>query len=270
VSLSRILALGTVAYHPYSLDDALRGASAAGYAHVEVFTGAGEGHHLSTGMDDAAVEAVLRKLDRHGLKVSGLNANIGLMTEERAETTKRALSLAKKLGAEIITNTIAGPDSHEEDLDRFMAQIGGIADHAEEVGVTLAIEVHGDQTGSGKLIAPVIQRVDHHRVKINYDTANCVYYGDAWPYEDLQLAIRDLAQIHLKDKVGGKGVWNFPPAGSGDVDFKRVLDILDEGGFQGPMSVEIEFDEKGWPAVEGVHEAAASARRHLLGLLESS
>ena len=33
VSLSKILALGTVSYHPYSLDEALRGATAAGYAH---------------------------------------------------------------------------------------------------------------------------------------------------------------------------------------------------------------------------------------------
>ena len=268
MTLSNILALGTVAYHPYRLDDALEGASSAGYTYVEVATGVGQGHHLSISMDDAAIDAVRRKLDRHGLSVSGLNGNIGLMTEQRAADTKNALSLAKTLGAGIVTNTIAGPGSHEEDLDLFMAQIGGIAEHAEQVGVTLAIEVHGDQTGNGQLISKVIQRVDHPRVKINYDTANCVFYGDAWPYEDLQVAVPDLAQIHLKDKIGGKGVWNFPAPGSGEVDFKRVLDILDEGGFRGPMSVEIEFDEKGWPALEVVHEAAASARRHLLELLE--
>ena len=268
MTLSKILALGTVSYHPYRLDDALQGASAAGYAYVEVATGVGPDHHLSTTIDDAEFEAVLSKLDQHGLRVSGLNGNIGLMTQEQAAHTKDALSLAKKLGAGIVTNTIAGPHSHEEDLDLFMAQIGGIAEHAERVGVTLAIEVHGDKTGNGRLISQVIRHVDHQRVKINYDTANCVFYGDAWPYEDLQLAVPDLAQIHLKDKIGGKGIWNFPPPGSGEVDFKRVLDILHAGCFQGPMSVEIEFDEQGWPAVEEVHRAAASAHRHLLELLE--
>jgi sugar phosphate isomerase/epimerase len=263
------LALGTVSYHPYTLDDAIHGARAAGYSHVEIFATVGDGGHITTDMDDRAIEALLDRLGQNSLKVSGLNASIGLITEERADNTRTALSLAKKLGAGIVTNSIAGPDSHEEDLDLFMAQIGGIADHAEAVGVTLAIEVHGDKTGNGKLISEVVRDVGHPRVKINYDTGNCVFYGDAWPYEDLEIAVPDLAHIHFKDKIGGKGVWNFPPPGSGEVDFKRVVDILDRGGFQGPMSVEIEFDETGWPPVEKTHEAAHSARRHLLEIIDS-
>ena len=46
------------------------------------------------------------------------------------------------------------------------------------------------------------------------------------------------------------------------------LDILDRGGYSGPMSVEIEFSEGGWPSVHEVHEAVKTARQNVLRLLE--
>ena len=51
-----------------------------------------------------------------------------------------------------------------------------------------------------------------------------------------------LSNVHLKDKRGGKGVWDFPEPGGGHVDFAAILAILRDGGYDGPASVEIEFD----------------------------
>jgi sugar phosphate isomerase/epimerase len=196
-----------------------------------------------------------------------LNGNIGFMTEGAVQRSKKLINLASKLGADIVVNTIGGP-GHHEDLATFFARVADVADFAGTSQVTLAIEVHGEHSSNGSMLLEIIRKVGHPNVKINYDTGNCVYFGDSWPYEDLQLAVPELAHIHLKDKIGGKGVWNFPPIGMGEVDFRRVLHILHQGGYRGPLSVEIEFDHSGWPPVAMVHEAARTAYRNLMSLLE--
>ena len=47
--------------------------------------------------------------------------------------------------------------------------------------------------------------------------------------------------MHLKDKRGGKGDWDFPAPGDGTIDFAGILGLLEAGGYDGPLSVEIEF-----------------------------
>ena len=94
---------------------------------------------------------------------------------------------------------------------------------------------------SGRVSIPLIQEIGRDNVKINYDTANCVFYGGVRAVDDLRPVVPYLAHVHLKDTRGGKGVWDFPAVGEGHVDFARVLNILEEEGYRGPLSVEIEF-----------------------------
>jgi sugar phosphate isomerase/epimerase len=47
--------------------------------------------------------------------------------------------------------------------------------------------------------------------------------------------------VHLKDKRGGKGVFDFPPLGDGDLDVESLLRDLAGAGFSGPVSLEIEY-----------------------------
>jgi len=264
--LSKIIALGTGIYHHYGIDAALRGLSKTGCGHVEIAASPGI-DHVYPEMDDAAVQALAEKLKLHNLKAISLNGNIGMMTDDGVEQSKKLISLAPKLGAAIIVNTVGG-EHLEEDLPPFLANIGEVADHARSNGVTIGLEVHGKYTANGRLALDTVCQVNDPNVKINYDTANCLYFGDTWPYEDLEVAVPEIVHIHLKDKIGSKGLWNFPPIGSGEVDFERVLNILDNGGYGGALGVEIEFDDRGWPPLPEVDEAAMSAYRNLVKLLQ--
>lgn len=266
MALSKTIAMGTGIYHHYGIDAALRGLSKTGCRHVEI-AGTPGIDHVHPDMDDAAVEGLAGKLEHYNLQAVSLNGNIGMMTEEGVEQSKKLISLAPRLGASIIVNTIGG-EHLEEDLPPFLARIGEVADHARRNGVTIGLEVHGKHTANGRLALDTVRRVNIPNVKINYDTANSVYFGDTWPYEDLEVAVSELVHIHLKDKIGGKGLWNFPPIGGGEVDFERVLNILDRGGYSGALGVEIEFDDRGWPPLAEVDEAAMSAYRNLVQLLQ--
>ena len=62
--------------------------------------------------------------------------------------------------------------------------------------------------------------------------------------DDVKTCVGDVKYVHLKDKVGlEKGVWNFPPAGSGTLPLKEFMEYMDEHGYTGIYSCEIELDE---------------------------
>ena len=72
--------------------------------------------------------------------------------------------------------------------------------------------------------------------------------------------------MHLKETTGGKGNWNFPAIGDGSVDFGRVLQILRDAGYSGPLSVEIEFGGEPWPPLAEVDAAMKRSYEHLTAL----
>jgi L-ribulose-5-phosphate 3-epimerase len=92
-------------------------------------------------------------------------------------------------------------------------------------------------------------------VKVNYDTANVEHYSGVRAEDDLPTIADRVANVHLKDTRGGKGVWDFPAIGEGHVDFGRVLEILRGAGYDGPYAVEIEFTGEPWPPLDEVTEA---------------
>jgi len=63
-------------------------------------------------------------------------------------------------------------------------------------------------------------------------------------------------------------VWKFPAPGEGHVDFAAALAAFRAGGFDGPYSVEVEFEGEPWPPLDEVTEAMRRSREHLntLGL----
>jgi L-ribulose-5-phosphate 3-epimerase len=72
--------------------------------------------------------------------------------------------------------------------------------------------------------------------------------------------------VHLKDIVGGKGVWNFPALGEGSVDFAAIARVLEEAGYTGPLSVELEFQGEPWPPLEEVNRSMRASRELLRGV----
>ena len=115
----------------------------------------------------------------------------------------------------------------------------------------------------------ILDRIDRpDTLGFNYDPGNVVYYTGADPIEDIKIAIPRMIHFHLKDKIGGKGVFNFPVPGDGDLDLAKMLELAAHAGYSGPISAEVEFDENGWPAYDVCLDAAKKsvANLHSLGL----
>jgi L-ribulose-5-phosphate 3-epimerase len=257
------LAGHTNSYHTYGFDEALAGIAAAGYRHVELTAVPGWTEHVS--LDDDPAE-VRRKLEGYGLTAVSLSGHSDLTTPEGLQHGLRAVRWAADYGVPIMNTAVGGHQSADENESAFLDNIGELADAAEAAGVVVALEIHGDIMASSKETLPLLEKIGRDSVKVNYDTANVEYYSGDTAVEDLPKIAKHLAHVHLKETTGGKGNWNFPAIGTGTVDFARVIQILREAGYDGPYSVELEFEGEPWPSLDEVNAAMKSSYEHLRGL----
>jgi len=266
--MNNVLAGHTNSYHPYGLDDALSGIASAGFKYVELSAVRGWTEHVPLEASDAQIAEIKAKLDRLGLRIAALSGHSDLTTPEGLVDGKKAVDLCPRLGINLMVSAVGGHASKEENKSTFMSHIFQLADYAACNNVFLALEVHGEIMASGRISVPLIKEINRANVRINYDTANCVFYGGVQAVDDIRPVVPYLSHIHLKDTRGGKGVWDFPAVGEGAVDFAGVLKILKEEGYTGPLSVEIEFSEKGWPPLAEVHRSMKASYQTLqkLGL----
>jgi sugar phosphate isomerase/epimerase len=236
----------TICFKPYPLEDALRGLAAAGFENVEIGAVKGFLEHLDP--DDLgpdAIAAARAALDRHGLRCVSLSGHAQLHTEEGRDRLRRVLRAARELDASVL-NTFTGDAESDEERAAFVANVRALADEADGLGVRLCIETDSNLIPTAEIGLRILDEIARPSVGINYDPGNVVYYTGADPKTDLRHGLGRLGHVHLKDKRGGEGVFDFPPLGDGELDVESLLRDLARTGFAGPVSLEIEYDGT-WP-----------------------
>jgi sugar phosphate isomerase/epimerase len=262
-----MLAGHTNTYHTYSLDEALAGIAAAGYGQVELSAVPGWTEHVDLGTPPGQIQS---RLAGHGLQAVALSAHSDLTTDEGVAYALRAIGWAADYGLDLVTTAIGGHASREESQEEFLPRAGRIASAAEQAGVIVALEIHGDLMATGQAARPLIERIGSPAIRLKYDTANVEYYGGERAVDDLPSVVDLVVNLDLKDKLGGRGEWNFPPPGDGHIDWASLLGTLDQAGYRGPMAVELEFLGEPWPPLPEVTAALRSAREYLLSTMSGS
>lgn len=258
------LAVSTNSYHSYTLDEALKGIAAAGFTSVELTSVPGWTEHVARDASDSELDAIRQQVRDAGLDAISLSGHSDLASEEGIAAFRRSIHIARHLNIPYITTSTGGHDdsstgSIDDQRREFLARFGPLADEAAEAGINICIETHGGLSATGALSAELVRAIDKPNVGINYDTANVIFYGNTRPEEDIKAALPYITHMHLKDKAGGDQEWNFPAIGSGNVDFPKIFGILQEAGFNGPISIEIEFQGEPWPPLDDVNRAVAES-----------
>lgn len=254
----------TNTYHTYSLEDSLAGIAAAGFKSVELTSVPGWTEHVRRGAGAEELAHVKDLLNSHGLTAVSLAGHSDLVSDAGIAEFRKALAIAQKLGVSYVTTSTGGHDassggSLEEQRNRFLTNIRPLADEADAAGITICLETHGGLLASGVIAKQLIQDIGKSNIGINYDPGNVIFYGGVRPEDDIQQSADTVRHVHCKDQIGGPGVWNFPAVGSGEVDFAAIFAALDKVGFNGPVSVEIEFQGEPWPSLEDVNKAVADS-----------
>jgi L-ribulose-5-phosphate 3-epimerase len=261
MTLGAPLAGHTMCYCPYSLEEALNGIAEAGFRGVELTAIPGVAEHVHF---DSRPRDVMRICDAFGLEAISVSAHANLTTAEGLEHTVKAVHWAGECGIGIVNGAIGGSWTDAAGEAAFMRNVGRLAGAARSAGVVVALEIDGPTMGSGEISRPLIERIALAEIQVNYDTANCEFAAGVRAVDDLATILPYVAHVHLKDTMGGKDVWDFPALGDGVVDFDRVLEILEESGYTGPIVVEIEFQGEPWPSLGDVNDAVGRSYRYLV------
>ena len=182
------------------------------------------------------LDGVQTRLAVHGLSASSLNCPCDLALDP--ETMREKLEVGKAMGVPLFfISAKAGELPKPEAYVRLRAR----AELAAEYGITLSLETHPDLGENATEARATLHAVAHPNLRWNLDTANLYYYNqniDA--VSEAKKGLDLIASVHLKDTNGGFKTWWFPALGAGVVDFAGVVALLNERGFHGPFTFELE------------------------------
>ena len=170
---------------------------------------------------------------------------------ERKRAVKSAedgLDFARELGAPCL-RVFAGhvPEDYSEAkaMEWTIESLKSCVGYAEDKGIVIAMENHGGITAKADNVVNIVKGVDSPWFGVNLDLGN---YRES-TYEEIAKTVPYAVHIHGKISV----------AEGTKLDYKRIKEILETGGYNGFLS--IEYEEKEDPKI-----AVPRFARYLLNL----
>lgn len=220
------------------------------------------------------------RLKRHGLEMRSLYVNSVLHDEAQAEKSmeqvmaigQAALSVGTKI---IVTNPSpirwGGPEDKDDSQLRVQAAaLEELGRQLGKIGLTLAYHNHDAELRQGaREFHHMLTATDPEHVKLCLD-AHWVFRGCG----DSEVAVFDalthyherVVELHLRQSQDG--VWTEAFAMKGDIDYARIISLLNEKGIAPHLVLE-QAVEDGSPNKLGVLEAHRRGRMALQEALES-
>jgi sugar phosphate isomerase/epimerase len=253
--IERPLLCGTTVCYPlsvsplFTLSRALEGLSRVGLRYVEIAAIPDYCDHLPFDrVGDRELDNIRHLLESNRLTAIAVSASADLTTETGIASLDHAMSAARALDVHTIVTNIQQTET-AEGATRFHMLLPNVLALAEKHDVVVALEVHGGLVCTGTQGAALVDGINSDRLKLTYDMANVVTYGGVLPEEDLRQMGKDVgrvvAHVHLKDRANLDRQDRTSVAfGTGVLDFESTLRLLHDGGYQGPMTLEVELDHK--------------------------
>lgn len=200
------------------------------------------------------VEATRKRLAEHGLTAVVLRGETDLSLPAGVDRLAEQLAICERMGVKYL---FLSPKRHGTAKAVMYERLRQAGDVARRHGVTIALETHPDLGTNGDVHRETMQRINHPNVRVNFDTGNVHYYnrGTDAPTE-LKKVVEYVATVEVKDHNGEFEAWHFPALGRGVVDIPGVLRLLQERGYMGPITIEIE-------GIKGVERTLADLQKDL-------
>lgn len=254
-------------YKGFSYEETLNGIKNAGFNYLELSTSKGNSLGLSQDMSQDELIRIKEDLNTRNLIPLAIGGNSYIMDDDTSKIIKN-ITLANFFGCKYVDTTVfnARNDREAQTTDSdVIDHINYYVPYLEKYDLTLVIELCG-KYASGKLLSNIINSVNNKHVQINYDTGNALYCAGLEVNEmlqDFKDNINNVSFIHLKDKLDEKNVLNFPAIGKGYIPFVDIFETLRQNNNHSPLTVEIEFTDKGVSDVKEVDEALVDSANYL-------
>ena len=245
------LAFSTLAFPGTTLARAASLGSEYGYQGIELRLIDGE--LIDPSMPASARTTVRQTVAAVGLPIVAVDSSIRLTDEDPGPEISRFLTLASEWECPLVRvfgGTLSDDPQVRQDQIKAAAKVLEAAlPLAERAGVAIGLETH-DSFSSAAVVAEVLALVDSKWVGAVWDSHHPYRMGET-PQEVYDLIGQRVLLAQVKDarrapeRADG---WQLTLLGQGEVPVWEMLDLLDQGGYQGWISVEW---EKRWhPEIE--------------------
>jgi len=231
------LGVNSVLFAGYDFATACKYIKASGYDGVEISAIKGMCEHLD--LDNWKGQA-------KELKTIANDNGLEFLSMEEAALDESRLLKAFEAGAEIGIPIInIGPGGRMDVEEEFVRQtdlIQKTAEKAEEFGVTLCCKAHvGAAIYNTPTTLRAIERITSPAFGIDMDPSH-IYRANEDPADALRQVLPRVRHIHIRDCKGrgpSPGAPQDQACGRGDIDLHAYCKTMVEGGYSGPVCLEI-------------------------------
>jgi sugar phosphate isomerase/epimerase len=197
------------------------------------------------------LEQTLAQLDRAGLSICALDTSCSFHDPTRFDDSIREGTATIQLAAQlhvpyirVFGDLIPAREDTESVYHRVAEGLQTLGEYAEQHGVTVLLETHGDFADPQHILA-VLERTASSAVGVLWD----VLVSYARTREPLRQTYAKLGKhirhIHLKDGILQGGHPEYCLIGEGDLPVNELIELLQENRYDGCLSLEW---EKRWVA----------------------
>lgn len=269
------ITFSTLACPNWQIETVIAKASEYGYDGIE-WRGGPQGH-IQPGVPAAKMALVRQGCSNEGLislAVTSYSSFVSSSAEERqanVDELRRYADLAAEIGAGYVRAFLGElPEGKKPDpsiYETISDCLNTASEHAETVGVKIAIEPHDDFVLSADVSSVFNQPQSHHALRVIWDIGNTFAAGEG-PDRGFKLLKDRLAYVQVKDGQRNEASWQLCSLGHGNVPLDQAFKLLLANDYEGAFSVEWEY---AWhPELDPPESALPAALQTVRGLLAAA
>ncbi|HZG88193.1 sugar phosphate isomerase/epimerase [Paenibacillus sp.] len=231
------LGVNSVLFKQFDFETAARHIARCGYDGVEIAAIAGMCEHVDVFRWQEQKDDILRIAEETGLAL--LSMEVATLDEERLTA---ALEAAAGLGIGIVNVGPGGKSGSDDDLSQSIERLARMAKKAGELGVTLCVKAHvGNAVYNTPTTLRAMEAIDDPAFGIDMDPSHIHRSGEN-AEEALPAVLSRVRHIHIRDCKGreqGPGPIELQACGRGDIDLFGYCKAMVDGGYDGPVVLEV-------------------------------
>jgi sugar phosphate isomerase/epimerase len=232
------LGVNSVLYKEFDFATAAKHIALCGYDGVEVSAIEGMCEHLDVTKWSEQKASIQAAAEEHGLELLSMEFG-GVRDEDRLV---RAFEAGAEIGIPIVNIGPGGKLGVEEDLQRSIDMLSRMSEKAADFGVMLCVKAHvGNAIYNTPTTLRAMQDITSPSFGIDMDPSHIHRAGEN-PEEALPAVLSRVKHIHIRDCRGreqGPGSIEMQACGRGDIDLYSYCKAMVDGGYIGPVVLEV-------------------------------
>ncbi|WP_308634174.1 sugar phosphate isomerase/epimerase family protein [Paenibacillus silvisoli] len=229
--------VNSVLFKSYDFAQAAQLIARCGYDGVEISAIQGMCEHLELSRWQEQKDELQAIARDNGLKF--LSMEVASLDEERLTL---AFQAAQAIGIPIVNIGPGGKSGSDEDLAASVAKLTHLSEVAGTYGVTLCVKAHvGNAIYNTPTTLAAMEQISSPAFGIDMDPSHIHRSGEN-AEEALPAVLSRVKHIHIRDCKGreqGPGPIELQACGRGDIDLFGYCEAMVNGGYDGPVVLEV-------------------------------